>query len=55
MAPHLAWLKSDREDEGTVVDAADRFAARGGTWVPSASLVAAIEDAALGRIKTPRL
>lgn len=55
MAPHLAWLASDREDEGTVVDAADRFAARGGTWVPSASLVAAIEPAALGRSKAPRL
>lgn len=55
MAPHLAKLGSDREGEGSVVDAAGRFAARGGTWVPSASLVAAIEDAALGRVKTPRL
>ena len=55
MAPKLAWLRSDPEDEEIVVDAADRFAARGGTWVPSANLVAAIEVAALGRVKTPRL
>ena len=43
------------QDERAVVDAAGRFAARGGSWVPSASLARAIKDAALGRLKTPRL
>lgn len=43
------------QDERAVLDAANRFAARGGSWVSSASLARAIEDAALGRLKTPRL
>lgn len=38
-----------------VVNAASRFAARGGTWVPSADLAEAIQSAALGRLKTRRL
>lgn len=50
----LRGIRAD-EDKSAVVDAASRFAARGGSWVPSASLARAIEDAALGRLKTPRL
>ena len=51
----LSWMRPDPEDDGTVVEAADRFAARGGTWVPSVDLAASIEAAALGHVKTPRL
>jgi hypothetical protein len=50
----LRGMRTD-EDKSVVVDAERRFAARGGSWVPSASLARAIEDAALGRLKTPRL
>jgi hypothetical protein len=50
----LRGIRADH-DESAVVDAANRFAARGGSWVPSASLARAIEDAALGRLKTARL
>ena len=39
----------------TVVDAASRFAARGGSWAPSKTLAQRIEQAALGRAKCKRL
>jgi hypothetical protein len=38
-----------------VVEAAERFVAQGGRWVPSRSLGHRIEAAALGRLKCPRL
>jgi hypothetical protein len=55
MARALSWMRPDPEDGGVVVEAADRFTARGGTWVPSVDLAASIDAAALGRVKTPRL
>jgi len=39
----------------TVVDAASRFAARGGSWAPSKTLAHRIEEAALGRAKCQRV
>lgn len=53
MAPDSSTLATDL-DLG-VVDASSRFAARGGSWVPSQALASAIRDAALGRSKCPRL
>jgi hypothetical protein len=38
-----------------VVDAARRFIAKGGHWEPSKAVAATLEQAALGRIKCPRL
>ena len=40
---------------GPVVDAANRFVAQGGRWVPSKTLARRISEAALGRVKFPRL
>jgi len=45
----------EREGPANVVEAADRFVAQGGRWVPSRSLGRRIEAAALGRLKCPRL
>ena len=39
----------DRND--TIVDAAHRFIAQGGSWAPSSRLARAIDDAALGRLR----
>ena len=38
-----------------VVEAASRFVAQGGRWVPSKTLARLIDDAGLGRVKYPRL
>jgi len=40
---------------GTVVDAANRFVAKGGLWAPSRTLQRRIDAAALGQIKCTRL
>ena len=48
-------LPSDGERSGPIVDATDRFVARGGTWEPSESLLRAIEAASLGRARCPRV
>ena len=45
----------EREGPANVVEAADRFVAQGGRWVPSIALGRRIEAAALGRLKFPRL
>lgn len=55
MARRLTRNKRHRESQNTVIDAANRFEARGATWVPSAPLADVIQDAALGRVKTRRL
>lgn len=46
---------SDGERSGPIVDATDRFVARGGTWEPSESLLRAIEAASLGQTRCPRV
>jgi hypothetical protein len=56
----VASHQSDRSDfnvdaDTAVIDSSSRFAAQGGQWVPSTTLVRAIHDAALGRRKCPRL
>jgi hypothetical protein len=51
----LAPLAARREGPVTVVEAASRFVAQGGRWVPSRALERRIEAAALGRIGCPRL
>ena len=38
-----------------MVDAVDRFVARGGTWKPNEHLLRAIEAAALGQLRCPRV
>ncbi|MCB1907532.1 MAG: hypothetical protein KDH15_09205 [Rhodocyclaceae bacterium] len=43
----LAQLAPARASEGRIIDAANRFRARGGTWTPSSSLQRRIEEAAL--------
>jgi hypothetical protein len=40
---------------GPVIDAAQRFVARGGTWEPDAGLLRRIEAAALGQVSCPRV
>lgn len=51
MAPVIAADRSDTD----VLDAASRFTAHGGRWTPSRALYRAIEDAALGRTRCPKL
>lgn len=51
LAPALA----DADANGTIVDAASRFVAQGGAWMPSAQLARAIDDAAMGRLSCRRL
>lgn len=51
LAPVFA---APRQDE-KVIDAGDRFVAQGGTWMPSPALLRAIDDAALGHQRCPRL
>jgi hypothetical protein len=40
---------------GPVIDAAQRFVARGGAWEPDARLLRRIEAAALGQVSCPRV
>jgi hypothetical protein len=47
--------RADRERSGPIVDAADRFVARGGTWEPDEHLLRRIEAASLGRVRCPRV
>lgn len=41
--------------DGRIVDAADRFVARGGSWEPDQPQLRRIEAAALGRLACPRV
>ena len=43
------------EARGPVIDAAQRFVARGGSWEPDARLLRHIEAAALGQMSCPRV
>ena len=51
----LAPVFAGAEREDNVVDAAHRFVAHGGAWIPSTGLGRAIEDAAMGRLPCRRL
>lgn len=53
----LALAPLDAEPKGAViiVDATTRFVAQGGRWKPSRTLQRLIDEAALGRVKCPRL
>ena len=44
-----------KKAEGPVIDAAQRFVARGGSWEPGARLLRHIEAAALGQVSCPRV
>lgn len=51
----MAPMIFDRPSKIEVVEAASRFVAHGGCWIPSQLLASAIEDAALGRTRCRRL
>jgi hypothetical protein len=54
----VKFERSSPADEvagGPVIDAAQRFVARGGTWEPDAHLLRRIEAAALGQLSCPRV
>ena len=51
----LAPLIAQSDGAVTVVDAASRFIAQGGRWAPSRTLARLIDEAAVGRVKYPRL
>jgi hypothetical protein len=46
---------ADEVAGGPVVDAAQRFVARGGCWEPDTRLLRRIEVAALGQVSCPRV
>ena len=47
-------VMGDATAPSCVIDATDRFRARGGTWTPSSELRRRIEAAACGRVSTSR-
>ena len=50
------WSPSGgKPGSGPIVDAADRFVARGGTWEPDDRQLRAIEAASLGLVQCPRV
>ena len=53
----LAWAPLAAEPKGAaiIVDATTRFVAQGGRWKPTRPLQRLIDEAALGRVKCPRL
>lgn len=53
----LAWAQLAAEPKGAaiIVDATTRFVAQGGRWKPTRTLQRLIDEAALGRVKCPRL
>lgn len=51
----LAPLAAEPKGATIVVDATTRFVAQGGSWKPSRTLQRHIDEAALGRVKCPRL
>ena len=51
-----AWAsRAGNRRDRPMVDAVDRFVARGGTWKPNEHLLRAIEAAALGQLRCPRV
>ena len=51
----LAPLAAEPKGATIVVDATTRFVAQGGRWKPTRPLQRLIDEAALGRVKCPRL
>ena len=51
----LAPVFADPDRDAKVIEAGRQFIAHGSTWTPSPALARAIDDAALGRRKCPRL
>jgi len=51
----LALPTAEPARAATVVDATSRFVSQGGRWMPSPAVARLIEEAALGRVKCPRL
>jgi hypothetical protein len=51
----LAPVFADPNRDAKVIEAGGQFIAQGGSWTPSPALARAIDDAALGRRKCPRL
>ena len=51
----LAPVFADPHRDEKIVEAGEQFIAQGGTWTPSPALARAIDDAALGRQRCPRL
>ena len=51
----IAPVIGESEGPANVVEAAERFVAQGGRWAPARELERRIEEAALGRLKCPRL
>lgn len=53
----LAWapLAAELKGAAIIVDATTRFVAQGGRWKPTRTLQRLIDEAALGRVKCPRL
>ena len=54
----VSFDRSSSADEvagGPVIDSAQRFVARGGSWEPDAPLLRRIEAAALGQVSCPRV
>jgi hypothetical protein len=51
----MAPPNDEPRDAVSVVDAATRFVAQGGRWVPSKTLQRLIDAAALGQVKCMRL
>lgn len=51
----LAPVFADPHRDEKIVEAGEQFIAQGGTWKPSPALARAIDDAALGRQRCPRL
>ena len=55
MGDPLAPTQPTPGTRSPVVDAAERFVARGGSWEPECHLLRRIEAAALGHLKCPRV
>ena len=51
----LAPLTAAPKGAAMIVDATPRFVAQGGRWKPTRTLQRLIDEAALGRVKCPRL
>jgi hypothetical protein len=51
----LAPLAAEPKGAAIIVDATTRFVAQGGRWKPTRTLQRLIDEAALGRVKCPRL
>jgi hypothetical protein len=50
----MASVFASEDRDPSIVDAASRFVAQGGSWVPTARLARTIDEAALGRSHCPR-